>query len=108
MSVEVRNAGTRAGDEVVLLFVRDLVASVSRPVRELKGFRRITLAAGEKTRVDFSITPRELQFWMSGQWVVEPGEFQLWIGALTARFAVTSVSSGSFALRPSPDERPRK
>jgi len=80
VSADVRNAGQRAGDEIVQLYVRDLVASISRPVKELKGFRRITLGAGEKRRVEFTITRNDLQFWSDHGWTVEPGTFKVWIG----------------------------
>ena len=80
VSADVLNAGERDGDEIVQLYVRQLVASVSRPVKELKGFRRITLAAGEKRRVEFTITKNDLQFWLDHGWTVEPGTFKVWIG----------------------------
>jgi beta-glucosidase len=57
------------------------VASISRPVKELKGFRRITLGAGEKRRVEFTIARNDLQFWSDHGWKVEPGTFKVWIGA---------------------------
>src|SRR5262245_48997020 len=61
--VDVRNTGARAGDEVVQLYVRDLVSSVTRPVRELKGFERVSLAAGETKRVRFALGPEAFSFW---------------------------------------------
>jgi beta-glucosidase len=80
-SVTVTNAGPRAGDEVVQLYVRDLVASVTRPVRELKGFRRITLVPGESRRVHFEVPAASLGFHGRDMaYVVEPGDFMLWIG----------------------------
>src|SRR5439155_8195835 len=60
VSVEIENTGKRAGDEVVQLYLRDLAASVTRPVKELKGFERITLRPGEKRRVEFALTPEHL------------------------------------------------
>lgn len=108
VSATVKNAGARAGDEIVQLYVRDVVASVSRPVKELKGFRRVSLEAGESVRVEFPITRRELEFWKDGAWIVEPGDFQLWIGPSSAEGLVTSVNSGNLQLRPSPDEIPRR
>jgi beta-glucosidase len=80
ISAEVRNAGQRAGDEIVQLYVNDPVASVARPVKELKGFRRITLAPGESKRVEFMIRRNDLQFWSDGAWKVEPGTFKVWVG----------------------------
>jgi beta-glucosidase len=64
--------------------VRDLAASVSRPVKELKGFRRITLGAGEKQRVEFTITKSDLRYWSDSGWTVEPGTFKVWIGPSSA------------------------
>ena len=57
VSVEVENVGKRAGDEVVQLYIRDVAASMTRPVKELKGFQRISLQPGEKKRVEFTLTP---------------------------------------------------
>jgi beta-glucosidase len=79
--VEVTNTGARAGDEVVQLYVRDLVSSVTRPVLELKAFRRITLAPGESQSVAFSIGPDQLAFFdQNMEYVVEPGEFEVLVG----------------------------
>lgn len=113
VSATVKNIGKRAGDEIVQMYVRDVVGSVSRPVKELKGFRRVALQPGESVRVEFPLGRRELEFWTNGKWVVEPGMFQVWIGpssaeGLRAAFEVTSVSSGYLQLRPSPDEMPRR
>ena len=85
VSVEVRNAGQRPGDEVVQLYIRDSVSSVSRPVKELKDFQRVTLAAGETKTVSFVVTPDKLQFYnMEMKRVVEPGEFQVMVGTSSA------------------------
>ncbi len=82
VTAEVRNTGQRSGDEVVQLYIRDEVSSVTRPVKELKGFRRLTLAAGESQTVTFTITPRALQFWNAEMHrVVEPGTFTIMVGA---------------------------
>ncbi len=95
VSVEVENTGKRAGDEVVQLYVRDVAASRTRPVRELKGFERITLNAGEKRRVNFTLTSEHLGFYnREMRFVVEPGEFKVFVGnssvgGLEASFAVT-------------------
>ena len=78
VSVEVANTGKRQGDEVVQLYIQDVVASVTRPVQELKGFTRVTLAPGERRRVEFVLGPEELGFLnQSLAWVVEPGEFRV-------------------------------
>jgi beta-glucosidase len=82
VSVEVENTGRRAGDEVVQLYIRDLVATMTRPVKELKGFQRVTLQPGEKRRVEFVLGPEHLGFWnREMRYVVEPGEFQVMAGA---------------------------
>lgn len=84
VSATVRNAGSRAGDEIVQFYINDPVASISRPVKELKGFRRLTLAPGESRRVEFTVTREALQFWGEGGWTVEPGTFKVWIGPSSA------------------------
>lgn len=81
VSVDVQNTGQRAGDEVVQLYIRDVVASVTRPVRELKGFQRITLQPGETRRVQFTLGPEHLGFYnRQMRFVVEPGEFIVFVG----------------------------
>ena len=81
VSVTVTNTGAREGAEVIQLYVRDDVASVTRPVRELKGFRRVTLRAGEARTVDFRLTPQELGFYdRDMKFVVEPGTFRVFVG----------------------------
>jgi beta-glucosidase len=81
VTTQVRNTGGRAGDEVVQLYIRDEVSSVTRPIEELKGFRRVTLAPGESRTVSFELTPRELQFWNADMHrVVEPGKFNIMVG----------------------------
>ncbi|MHB8854254.1 MAG: beta-glucosidase BglX [Ignavibacteriaceae bacterium] len=81
VSVEVMNTGKAAGEEIVQLYLRDLVASVSRPVKELKGFKRIYLNPGEEKTVTFSITPAMLKFYnIDMKKVIEPGKFQIMIG----------------------------
>jgi beta-glucosidase len=80
VSAEVANTGTVAADEVVQLYVRDVVAGVARPVRELKGFRKIRLKPGEKQTVTFSLSSKDLAFYdQSMQLVTEDGEFHAWI-----------------------------
>ena len=96
VNVEVENMGQRAGDEVVQLYVRDVAASITRPVRELKGFQRVTLRPGEKRRLEFALTPELLGFYNRDlHFVVEPGEFKVMVGTsssdpseLTASFQV--------------------
>ncbi|MBO0720505.1 MAG: beta-glucosidase BglX [Blastocatellia bacterium] len=80
-SIDVENTGKCAGDEVVQLYLRDLAASLTRPVQELKGFQRITLRSGEKRRIEFEITAKQLGFWNGeNRFVVEPGKFKVMVG----------------------------
>lgn len=80
VSAQVTNTGTVEADETAQFYIRDLVASVARPVRQLKGFRRIHLKPGEKHAVSFTISEKELAFYnQSMELVTEPGEFQAWI-----------------------------
>lgn len=82
VSVEVTNSGDRAGAEVVQLYIRDLVASISRPVKELKGFEKIELAPGETRTVIFTLTADDLAFFnRTGERVVEPGDFKVFVGS---------------------------
>ncbi len=77
------NTGKRAGAEVVQLYVRDLVSSVTRPVKELKGFQKIWLAPGETKTVALDLTPQDaLAFYdVNMKFVVEPGEFEIMLGS---------------------------
>lgn len=82
IAVEVTNAGTRAGDEVVQLYVRDLVGSVTRPVKQLVGFARIPLQPGQTRRVRFTLDPSQLAFFDAAmRFIVEPGAFHIMVGA---------------------------
>ncbi|MDH3338426.1 MAG: glycoside hydrolase family 3 C-terminal domain-containing protein [Gammaproteobacteria bacterium] len=81
ISVELANRGDVAADEVVQLYVRDLVASITRPVKELKGFRRVRLEPGQTVTVDFDLHTDDLAFYgRNMQLITEPGEFHAWIG----------------------------
>jgi beta-glucosidase-like glycosyl hydrolase len=81
VSVEVTNTGSREGDEVVQMYIRDEVSSVTRPVKELKGFERIHLKPGESQTVHFALTPKELSFLnLDMHRVVEPGVFDVMVG----------------------------
>jgi beta-glucosidase len=115
IAITVENTGTMASDEVVQLYVRDPVASIARPVLELRGFKRIDLAPGARKRVTFSLTPEQLAFWSpqtsnpqanspqstrSG-WLIEAGRIDLWVGASSAdlraqgNFEITRTHTGS-------------
>ncbi len=79
--VAVTNTGRISGDEVVQMYIRDKVSSVTRPVKELKGFKRITLAAGQTETVTLAITPEHLSFYdINMKYVVEPGDFEIMVG----------------------------
>ncbi|MFT4761956.1 MAG: beta-glucosidase, partial [Saprospiraceae bacterium] len=81
ISVNVKNTGKRAGSEVVQLYIRDVVGSISRPMKELKGFEKINLEVGESKEVSFKIDRELLKFYNSElEWVAEPGEFEVFIG----------------------------
>jgi beta-glucosidase len=85
IGVEVENVGGRAGDEVVQLYVRDVEASVTRPVKELRGFLRVHLAPGERRRVTFHLAAEQLAFTdLEGRLVVEPGRVRLMVGTSSA------------------------
>lgn len=81
VKVEVKNTGSVKGDEVVQLYIRDKVSSVTRPVKELKDFKRVTLEPGETKTVEFEITPEKLSFYdIDMNFTVEPGEFDVMVG----------------------------
>ncbi len=81
VSIEIKNTGKVEGDEVVQLYIHDIAATVTRPVRELRGFRRVTLKAGEVRTVEFTLTPLDLEFFdRELKPVIEPGEFQVIVG----------------------------
>lgn len=82
VSVDARNVGRRAGKEIVQLYVRDLEASVPRPVRELKGFAKIDLKRGQTRTVNFTVTPTDLAFFdvTRNRWHTEPGTFEIQVG----------------------------
>jgi len=95
VSVDVANTGNRGGDAVVQLYIHQRAGSGSRPVRQLKGFQRVNLAAGAQQTLHFKLGPEELQFWSpaSRKWVVEPEQFDVWIGGDS-----TAKSHGEFRL----------
>ena len=82
VSFELANTGKYEATEIVQLYVQDKVASVTRPVKELKRFTRVTLKPGEKRMVEFELPIADLAFWnIDMKKVVEPGEFALWVAA---------------------------
>jgi beta-glucosidase len=94
VSVDVTNTGSRPGDEVVQLYLRDDVASITRPVKELRGFRRISLPPGERRTVTFTLGRADFEFWgPEMKLIVEPGWFTVYVGTSSedvheARFEV--------------------
>jgi beta-glucosidase len=104
VSVELANTGSVAAEEVVQLYVRDLVGSVTRPVRELKGFRRVRLEPGQATKVDFVLTSDDLAFHgRSNSRIVEPGDFHVWVGGSSKarlRAAFRLVDPGTGGAKP--------
>ncbi|MBK8820071.1 MAG: glycoside hydrolase family 3 C-terminal domain-containing protein [Saprospiraceae bacterium] len=81
VTVEIQNTGNYPGEEVVQLYIRDLVSSVTRPVKELKGFQKVFLKKGEKKTLSFTLTPNDLSFYNQNmEWVIEPGDFEIFIG----------------------------
>ena len=92
VSVAVTNTGNRAGDEIVQLYIHDLVSSVTRPVIELKDFRRISLQPGKTKTVEFTITPDKLWFYdLNMKRVVEPGTFEIMVGPSSASYQSVSL-----------------
>ncbi len=96
VSLTVENIGDVAGQEVVQFYIRDMEATLMRPIKELKGFEKVYLAPGEKTVVTFTLTPRALSYYdphLPG-WVAEPGEFEVLVGASSQDIRLR----GGFAL----------
>lgn len=93
VSVTLTNTGDRAGDEVVQLYIRDKVSSVTRPIRELKAFQRVTLEPGSSQELQFDITPEMLSFYdINMEYVVEPGEFEIMVGSSSREEDLQSVT----------------
>jgi beta-glucosidase len=86
ITAQIRNTGSRAGDEVVQLYVRDVDASVKRPKKQLMGFERVSLRPGETRSVSFTVSPERLAFWDEKRqaWIVEPGAFEVMVGSSSA------------------------
>ncbi len=98
ISVDVTNTGNRSAEEVVQLYIHQRHGSASRPVRELKGFQRISLAAGESRTLQFTLGPAERRYWNAAvrDWVLDASTFDVWVGGdsiaeLTATFEVTNA-----------------
>jgi beta-glucosidase len=95
VTVALANTGRRPGVEIVQLYIRDVVASATRPVKELKGFQRVELAAGQSRDVTFTLRPADLAFYTANRrWEAEAGEFKVFVGGSSR-----DVLEASFALR---------
>lgn len=93
VTVEVTNTGKMKGDEIVQLYIHDLVSSVTRPVKELKGFKRISLSPGETRVVEFEITPEKLSFYNERmELVVEPGSFSIMVGPSSTLLSTVCIT----------------
>ncbi len=91
--MSVRNTGKMAGDEVVQLYIHDVVSSVTRPVKELKGFKRVSLDPGASTTVDFTLDSHALALWDKNmKHVVEPGAFEIMAGADSANLKSVTLN----------------
>ena len=94
-SIQVTNSGNREGTETVQLYLRDLVGSMARPVKELKGFQQITLKPGETKKVGFTIAENMLRFYNEQlQYISEPGDFKVMIGGSS-----NAVKEAGFVLQ---------
>jgi beta-glucosidase len=92
VSVDVKNTGKVAGDEVVQLYLHDVVSSVTRPIKELKGFRRVALAPGESKTVQFTLDREAFALWNPQmQRVVEPGAFEIMVGPNSVDLKTTTL-----------------
>lgn len=96
VSVDVQNTSPRSGVEVVQLYLHQRHGSSSRPLRQLKGFQRISVAANETRRVTFTVGPEHRRYWSAatGDWVLEPSDFDVWVGASAA-----AELGGQFTVR---------
>lgn len=96
VSVDLKNTGARTGDEVAQLYIHQRQGTGARPVRELKGFQRVTLKPGETRTVRFSLGPDELRYWNAAarDWVIDPGTFDVWVGGSSQ-----AALGGSFEVR---------
>jgi beta-glucosidase len=101
IGVTVKNTGSVAGDEVVQLYVHDVLATIERPVQQLRGFKRVTLAPGEAARVTFHLSAAQLALYdRDGRWLIEPGRIDVMVGAssadirATSSFVITTAATG--------------
>jgi len=92
VTVELKNTGAYTGEEVVQLYIRDRSASVARPIKELKGFAKVSLTPGASRKVTFKLTPKALGFYMpDGSFVTEPGTFDIFVGPNSRDLLQTAI-----------------
>lgn len=96
ISVALKNTGSRAGDEVAQLYLHQRRGTSARPVRELKGFQRVSLQAGEQRRLVFTLKPDDLRYWsaVTHDWVIDDGSFDVWVGGSSS-----AQLAGSFEIK---------
>ncbi|WP_294358556.1 glycoside hydrolase family 3 N-terminal domain-containing protein [uncultured Sphingomonas sp.] len=107
VTTSVTNTGDRVGDEVVQLYTHQQAGRASRPVRELKGFQRVTLKPGETRTVSFTLDEKSVQYWNAAErgWVIDPGMFDLWVGSSSnaqshGQFTVAGAARAGSGFRP--------
>ena len=76
----VTNSGEINADEIIQFYIRDRVGSITRPVKELKGYKRISIQHGKSVEVEFNLMAKDLEFFNGKENVIEPGEYDVWIG----------------------------
>jgi beta-glucosidase len=84
VSANVTNTGEMDGNEIVQFYIRDRVGSITRPVKELKGFQRVSIPQGMQKEIQFTLNAQDLAFFNGKAQVIEPGEFDVWIGPNSA------------------------
>jgi beta-glucosidase len=96
VTVDLKNNGVRTGDEVAQLYIHQRSGTSARPVRELKGFQRVTLKPGETRNLHFTLQPGDLRYWtaVTGSWVQDESKFDVWIGGSSA-----ADLAGSFEVK---------
>ena len=101
VSVTVKNIGNRTGAEVAQLYLRNTVASVAQPIRQLKGFTRVTLAPGEETRIEFPLGYDDLSFYnRESKRIIEPTTYKVWVGGNSLAAVGSSLSDRVNARSP--------
>ncbi|MEL7121412.1 MAG: fibronectin type III-like domain-contianing protein [Bacteroidota bacterium] len=94
VTVQLKNAGARKGEEVVQLYIQDIAASHTRPIKELKGFQKVLLASGVSQPIRFQLSAKDLAFYSNGKWVSQTGQFKVFVGGNSR-----DVLEASFTLK---------